>query len=148
MPSIAIGEIDAIEAIFSSDKSGADDARYILQPKASIEDYLATMQRFPQHSIKRTSEYYIDDPTGAWFMFANVDCYDPPVAIIRARSFESAYVIFCDEWEQWIAVGDVDAVDYPEDTRQYNNNGTHIDTENIQGHALTLLTVRVGRLED
>ncbi len=142
MKAIDIGEIDgATELVFVQGDPGTDDRRYILQAEA--DDYLACLNRFPKCQIKRTTEHYIDDTSGDWFACYNVDCFDPPMAIIRARSFESAYEIFCDEFERWIKVEDPDAKDYPEDDRQYNGSGTHIDASNVQIHPLTLLSVTV-----
>jgi hypothetical protein len=143
---IDIGSVEnATELIFSADPTlTRTDHRYILQAPGHPDDYLATLQRFPAFQIKRTSEYYIDDTNGAWFAFYNVDCFDPPMAIIRARTFEDAYEVFCDEFEDWIKVEDADAGDYPEDDRTYNGNGTHIDTDNVRGHELWLLTVSLG----
>ncbi|HWH75945.1 MAG TPA: hypothetical protein VNT76_01190 [Candidatus Binatus sp.] len=139
---IDVGSINAArELVFSVGNSS--DHRYILQAPGVKEDYLETLERFPKHSIKRTTDYYIDDTDGQWFACFNVDCFDPPFAVIRARSFESAYEIFCDEFEKWIAVDATAAADYPEDDRNYNGNGTHIDTDNVQISELTLLSVIV-----
>jgi hypothetical protein len=133
-----IGDIDsAKELVFST----GGDFRYILQPSGTPEDYLSTLTRFPHHSIKRTTDYYVDDTSGKWFACYNVDCFDPPMAIIRARSFESAYEVFCDEFSDWLKVDDADAADYPEDDRNYNGHGVHIDTDNVQIQELTLLSV-------
>lgn len=138
---IDIGTVDnARELVFTA---GNADHRYILQAPGVTEDYLEFISRFPKHSVKRTSEHYIDDTEGQWFACYNVDCFDPPFAIIRARSFESAYEIFCDEFEAWLKVDEADAEDYPEDDRTYNGNGTHIDTDNVQLTELTLLTIIV-----
>jgi hypothetical protein len=113
----------------------------VLQPSGTPEPYLSTLERFPRHTIKRVTDHYIDDPSGSWFAFANVDCFDPPFAIIRARSFEAAYDVFCDEFERWIQVDAPDAADYPEEDRVYNGHGTHIDTDNVQGFELRLVSV-------
>ncbi len=145
---IDIGSVsNATELVFAQ---GNNDHRYILQPKSDAgeygyaEDYIAFMSRFPKHSVKRTNEHYIDDTEGAWFACYNVDCFDPPFAIIRARSFESAYEIFCDEFSDWLKVDESDAGDYPEDDRNYSGSGVHIDTDNVQVHELTLVSIRVG----
>lgn len=136
---INIGSIEnAKELVFTQ---GNNDHRYILQAAGTPEDYLSTIQRFPSHSIKRTTECYIDDTEGNWYACYNVDCFDPPFAVIRARSFESAYELFCDEFSDWLKVDDSDAADYPEDERNYNGSGVHIDTQNVQIHKMTLLTV-------
>ena len=141
MKTIDAGTIDAIELVFAASLDANDDRRYILQAEAT--DYMETLNRFPAHQIKRTTEHYIDDTEGKWFAFYNVDCFDPPMAVIRAKSFETAYDVFCDEWERWLKVDDIDAADYPEDNRSYNGNGTHIDIEAVQGNELFLLSVRV-----
>ena len=139
---IAVDGIHARELIFS-DGPRETDRYYVLQPSGTTEDYLSTLTRYPSHQIKRTSEYYIDDTEGPWFAFYNVDCFDPPMAIIRARTFEDAYAVFETEWERWMKVADADAADYPEDARTYNDNGTHVDTDNVQGHELTLIRVEL-----
>src|SRR3954468_7216820 len=137
MKTIDIGTVSAAtELVFTQANS---DTRYILQ--SDKRDYLETLQRFPHHSIKTTTEHYIDDTDGEWFACYNVDCFDPPMAIIRARSFETAYEVFCNEFEKWLAVDDISAADYPEDDRNYNDNGTHIDTDGVQLHPLTLVSV-------
>lgn len=135
-----VGEIDnARELVFKVDKES--DRLYVLTLPDT--DYLETLHRYPKHQIERTSQYYIDDTSGQWFACYNVDCFDPPMAIIRARSFESAYEVFCCEFEHWLKVEELDAADYPEEDRNYNDNGTHIDTNNVQIHKLILVRVNM-----
>jgi hypothetical protein len=137
---IDIGSVsNARELVFTQGEN--NDHRYILQAKGSTEDYLSTLGRFPANSIRTTREHYIDDTEGEWFACYNVDCFDPPFAVIRARSFEQAYEVFCDEFSRWFAVDEKDADDYPEDERNYNSSGVHIDTDNLQIHPLTLLSI-------
>ncbi len=154
---IDIGHIEhATEVVFTQ---GNPDHRYILQPKSETgqygyaEDYIAFISRFPKHSVKRTNEVYIDDEDGEWFACYVVDCFDPPFAVIRARSFESAYEIFCDEFSQWMAVDATSEEDYHtaecnavghEECNcdiNYNSSGVHIDTDNVQIHPLQLVSV-------
>jgi hypothetical protein len=99
------------------------------------------LKRFPAFQVSRTVHHYIDDPDGQWFWLASVDCFDPPYAVIRARSFETAYEVFCDEFSDWIKVDPADAADYPEDERNYNGSGVHIDTDNVQGFELELVSI-------
>lgn len=41
-----------------------------------------------------------------------------------------------------IDIGSVDnAADYPEDERDYNGSGVHIDASNVQIHEMTLVTI-------
>lgn len=141
---IDIGELrEAIELIFADPVMGGSDRRYLLQLPGV--DYLETLARYPKHQIKQTSEYYIEDTGGQWFACYNVDCFDPPLAIVRARSFEQAYETFCDEFERWIKVDESDATDYPEDERDYNSSGTHIDASQVQIYPLQLLQVICSR---
>lgn len=144
---INIGEIDNARELIFADPHGNPNHRYVLQPTGINEDYLAFITRFPKYDVKRTTEYYIDDTSGKWFACYNVDCFDPPMAIIRAGSWESAYEAFCDEFSQWLEVDASDAKDYPEDSRNYNASGVHIDTDNVQIHELRLLAVVVEEAE-
>lgn len=139
MTPIHAGDVDnAIELVFSQ---GNADHRYILQPPDTTEDYLSTLARFPKHQIKRTTNVYIEDTEGQWYACYNVDCFDPPMAVIRARSFEAAYEIFCDEFSRWMAVEETDAKDYPEDDREYSSSGVHIDASNVQIHEMQLVSI-------
>jgi len=132
---INIGTVDAAtELVFSA----GGDRRYVLQA-ARTEDYLAFITRHP--GAARTTDFYIEDTEGAWFACFNVDCFDPPFAVIRARSFETAYDVFGDEFAEWLKVDEADAADYPEDERDYNGSGVHIDTDNVTILELTLLRV-------
>ena len=132
--SINIGDVTVTEAVFCQTGDTSKDRRLyrLLSPGAERDFSVDTVT---------TQDYYIEDTDGKWFIFANVDCFAPPMAIVRARTFEEAYEIFLAEWESWVKVEDIDAADYPMDDRQYNENGTHIDAEGVQGFELTLLRV-------
>ena len=136
---IDIGSVEnARELIFSQGHS--DSNRYVLQSEDVKEDYLTFISRFPAQAA-RTPHYYIDDTDGQWFACYVVDCFDPPFAVIRARSFEAAYEAFCDEFSDWMKVDDTDAQDYPEDERHYNGSGVHIDTDSVQIYPMRLLSI-------
>jgi hypothetical protein len=104
---------------------------------------LAFWDKHGQDCHHVTHHANVDDYGKGWFVFYVEDCFAPPLAIIRADSFETAYEIFCDEFERWIRVDETDAADYPEDERNYNGNGTHIDTESVQGAEIRLVSVQV-----
>jgi hypothetical protein len=154
---INVGEVEnAIELVFTQ---GNPNHRYVLQPKSETgqygyeEDTVSFLNRFPKHSVKRTNEHYIDDPSGEWFACYNVDCFDPPFAVIRAQTFEQAYEVFCDEFEDWLRVDPMGETDYHSAECNatnhehcncdisYNSSGTHIDTDNVQIHSLTLVSI-------
>src|SRR5262245_41147387 len=97
---INVGTIDgATELVFASCYR-ANDRRYVLQ--ATREDYLAFCARHP--NATRTTHHYIDDSDGRWFACFNVDCFDPPFAVIRAGALETAYEVFGDEFAEWLKV--------------------------------------------
>lgn len=156
---IDIGTIDnARELVFKA--GGRDDRFYVLQPKSEAgeygyrESYLDFITRFPKHDVKRTNEHYIDDTEGQWFAVFNVDCFDPPYAVIRARSLETALEVFEDEFADWIKVDEDSERDYHSEECnasenradcncdiRWNSNGVHIDTDNIQILELELVRV-------
>lgn len=82
------------------------------------------------------------DPGKGWYLFWVEDCFDPPVYLVRGESFEDAYDWFLTEKENLLAV-DLDFLDDAEKNElitngtlpgmDYNDNGTLIYTEAIQG---------------
>ena len=130
--SINIGDVTVTEAVFCQTGDTSKDRRLyrLLSPGAERDLSVDTVT---------TEHYYIEDTDGKWFIFANVDCFAPPMAIVRARTFEEAYR---SSWPSG-KVGSRSRTSiqraYPMDDRQYNENGTHIDAEGVQGFELTLL---------
>lgn len=140
---IDAGTVDgAIEIVFRKTDDPTDDRIYLLQAHPRENRYLDALERFPRHQVKIATDYYIDDFGGDWYAVANVDCFDPPMAIVRARSFEAALECFCDEFADWIAVDPSSARDYPENDREYNGSGVHIDSSAVYLEPLILVSVR------
>lgn len=138
---IELGSIAAAEMIFQSARS---DWFYILHTKDSEPDYIDHWRRFPGASIKRTSDVYIDDTEGDWFAFYVADCFDPPFVVIRSKSFETAYEVFCDEFSSRIKIDDADigeGKDYDAENINFSASGVPIDTDNVQGHQLTPIAI-------
>lgn len=129
--------IDAVQAreLVFADKGGT----LVLQADRNAETYSDFKDRYPNGV--RACGHYIDDSEGQWFGLTVADCYDPPIYVVRASSEADAFDAFCDEFETQIAVSDADAADYPEDAREYNNNGTHIDTSNVGVFPLKLTSI-------
>lgn len=127
-----LGELEVGSVVFRSHPDG--NVYYVLTdgPKRTALDWAGD---FPIHPVKMVSGHYIDDTDGRFYLLACVDCMDPAVYIVRARSFETAYEVFCDEFAEkaGFVVSESDAADYPEDEREYNGNGQHIDAQHIQG---------------
>ena len=74
---------------------------------------------------------------GEWFGFYFEDCMQPPVYIIRARTFEDAYEAFVEEFGD--IVDEVDLKDYDKDDPRltWTDRGP-VDTASVMGHELTL----------
>ncbi len=105
-------------------------------------DYIDRLKQFPDHSP--ICDYYIEDTAGKWFIFYVADCFDPPMFLIRARTWEDAYDTFCDEFSSLMRIEDADLKDYDEDTLHYSASGVPIDDEAAQGHEVTLDTIICG----
>jgi len=114
---------------------------YVLAPSYDAARKMDLLSEFPDQSIKSVWNHYVDDTDGSFFACCVVDCFDPPVAIIRARSFESAYETFCDEFSAWMEVSETNADDYPEDEREYSASGVHIDTSGVHITPITLVRI-------
>lgn len=141
-----IGEMEVASIVFEQLPVGGvstgNDTVYILTegPRQSRWDWA---DLYPARPVKLVSGFHAEDTwtDSRWFLFANVDCFDPNVFIVRAKSFETAYDVFCDEFakQAGLLVDESDAADYPEDDRNYNNNGEHINTEGVQGYELSFV---------
>lgn len=62
------------------------------------------------------------------------DCFDPALYLVLGNSAEDAFENFvCDDKiEEFLKVSPADAADYgDEDDWEFNENGTHIDPENV-----------------
>lgn len=99
-------------------------------------DSLEFMEKFPDH---RRLCGMLESSGSSWcekaFLFATVDCFDPPQYIQFGSSFEDAYESFCDN-EPSLAIAPEDMKDYGEEpdlTCSFDSNGQPIDTDNVQG---------------
>ena len=84
-----------------------------------------------------------------WFAFYEEDCFDPPVWIVRADSWETAYEVFCDEALDSVDLEDLD----PEqrvavegegnlpDGYSISSDGKLIYTETSMGYEIELISV-------
>lgn len=82
-----------------------------------------------------------------WFLFAVADCAFPLHDLVRADSWEEAYEIYCD-WaaeHRHIKIEQPNLSDYVDEQGEYNgsytSDGTPIDTENVCGFEVTLLSL-------
>ena len=91
-------------------------------------------------SLRNLQGYYSDDDNGEWYLFASVDCFDPPMFAIQADSWETAYEIFLDEFADEVDISDADyntaeKVDAACDNGEItcSPNGRLVHAESIQG---------------
>jgi len=136
----ALGCIDnALHAVFRSSQC---ENRYIVSPTLTRWTDLYT--RFPNlHKFEFGHvDFYCEDSDGKFFLFANADCAFPPMAIIRANSFESAYATFLCEFEKFVKIDDSNLSDYNDsEALSYNDNGTPIDDSAVNGFEVYLDSV-------
>ena len=82
-------------------------------------------------------------PGGLWFAFYHEDCFEPPVYIIRARSWEEAYESFLEEFGQVVDEATIEDEYVEDDDRLYHTARGPVDTENVKGHELKLIAVEL-----
>jgi hypothetical protein len=101
-------------------------------------------ERYDVHAVPLTRFYDDTGSDGDWFAFWEEDCHAPPVYILRADSFESAYEVFCEEFVHPL---DEDTLKDYERTPEGDYEGLTltsrgwISTESIQGHEIELKAV-------
>lgn len=87
-----------------------------------------------------------DDGYGEFFSFWEADCFDPPQYLIRAKSWETAYDIFLEEFGTKVDVDDSD-YDTPEKIEEainngsitYTSGGTLVHCDGVNGRELKLI---------
>ncbi len=167
MTTITLPDVEATAVVFSGFSRGRT---YVVT--ADQIDTLAFWAKYGQDAQQISAKSaYLSDYGKRFFAFYVADCFDPPIAIIRADSWESGYEIFCDEFSDWMKIDDSDLLDYVEcdscqdkgknltlnsigqecrkdgclghyyPTCNMSSSGVDIDTEAAQGHVITLLRV-------
>ena len=132
--------IDVNALIFQSPM--AQNHRYIVRktPMNNIE----FNQKYNVGDVecKQATPVNIDSEYQKFFMFYVSDCYDPPIAIVCAKSFEEAHGWFVDELN-WSHISEPDLKDYDQENLDYNSNGTPYDSEGIHGYEIKLIGVEM-----
>lgn len=139
-----LGEIEnAKHAVFAVDV--ASSGRYVVSPTLTtwrdISEEASRLNVFNQEF--KHVDYHCEDVDGKFFAFAVADCFDPPIVIVRARSFEDAYESFCDEFSARMEISETDLADYDEDSMSYSASGVPIDTSNVTGFEVQLVSVHM-----
>lgn len=62
-----------------------------------------------QPGVKTISDFY-DDGWDKWFVFFTEDCFDPPLYLINARTWEEAYDIFVDEFADVVDFDEIESM--------------------------------------
>jgi hypothetical protein len=132
---ISMADVDARAIVFTF---GSADRLLVVEAEPET-DLLKFWDRYG-HEAKRADHANFAD-YGRFFAFWVADCFDPPIAIVRADSWENAYEIFLDEFERWIKIDEPDLGDYDEETLTYNSNGTPIDSEAVNGQEIKLVRI-------
>lgn len=111
-------------------------------------------ERFDVHNVPVSrvidNQYGAADSASPWFAFYVEDCFDPPIWLVRADSWESAYDDFVD------ALPETDLGDLDEDQRNelestgdlsgytYDSSGLLKYTEAVMGYETKIVSVRKG----
>ena len=152
---LTIGEIKAQAAVFVSPLCethfyvcGRDDLHFV-----AFNERYGNSPYSSEAQFKRATALHFDDSTERFFMVYVADCFDPPIAIVRAEDESEALEIFVDELE-WAHIDETDLRDFlkPEAERvegeseyvewvSWNSSGKPYDTEQIEIRQIRLHTV-------
>lgn len=93
---------------------------------------------------KKATGFKMDETYDDFFMVYVEDCFDPPIAIIRAEHGQEAAEIFTDELT-WAHVDEKDVTDEQIDAGLYqmNNNGKWYDAETLRVRNVRLVYIEV-----
>ncbi len=82
---------------------------FVHYPKTGkvIEEPMDSMRENSSVDTGILFDFY-NDGWDKWFAFYTGDCFDPPMKLINARSFEEAYEIYCDEYADPVTEDELD----------------------------------------
>lgn len=96
-------------------------------------------------NVRRVSDVNIEQAgwgNDVWVAFYIEDCFDPPVYILRASSWEEAYEEFIDWQVDQLKIEEPDLNDYDAESLTYSSNGVPVDTEGVRGKEVKLIEAR------
>jgi hypothetical protein len=130
-------DLSEASSIWVEDNTGN---RWVWQKEKKIETYDPADRVGGPYHISAL----VDEGSGEHlYIFAVVDSYFPLHDLVRANSWEEAYDIYLD-WaaaHRHIAIDKEDLKDYKEDELSFTSNGIPVDTDNINGHEVTLVGI-------
>lgn len=87
-------------------------------------------------------DYHEEDSLAQnWWAVCNVDCFEPPRAIIRSWWKSDAVWAFEDEFASEVKIDETALKDYNEDSLHYNSTGTPVETGSLNCVEMVLVQI-------
>ncbi len=103
-------------------------------------DYLDFMKKYPNG--KRAEPVELDETWDEFWLVYLADCFDPPLAIVRAKNEQDAEEAFVDNLD-WAHVKEPDLADYDEDSLSFGPHGQPYDGSQIHVEQVILVGVEL-----
>lgn len=138
-----MSDVEASAAVF---RSPLCDTHFYVVGREDM-DFLEFMRRYNVGNVdcKRATGVQLDNTGDKFFMCYLEDCFDPPIAIVRADNAQDAVEWFVEECA-WARLDPKDAQEreeeYGEDVVGYGPNGEPYDNE-----AMTVREICLARIE-
>ncbi|MFO0964632.1 MAG: hypothetical protein U0793_03465 [Gemmataceae bacterium] len=125
----------------------AKNHRYVVL--AEKMDYLEFLRTYNQGPVecKAATGVNLDGCEERFFMVYVEDCFDPPIAIVRADSEQDAEELFVDELP-WAHITEPDLNDYDPETLVYGPSGQPYDSESVRVHPVRMVHVELAEGDD
>lgn len=138
MKTFDMGDVIATAAVFTFGPDSNSKSLLIVtrEPMTHAE----RLDRFG-HDAKGCVGVHLDDSGSKFYAIWVEDCFDPPIAIVRADHEQDALDTFVDKLD-WAHVSEPDLADYTEDQLSYGPNGQPYD-----GESIGMLEVKLVRIE-
>ena len=124
----------------SQTTTGTD--KYYFGPAYNTNDFVEEC-RWAINRMFRLQDVICDSEDG-WFAMYVLDCHDPPIYAINAKTFADAFETFVDLKVAELKIDEDDMVNYGKGNRECNfsSNGTPVDTEAVSGFQLRVVEAR------
>ncbi len=138
---VTLGEIE-VKTVSFSERGNEGRCRYIVGTDGM--DYCDFLRTYNGGEVqhKRATGVELDGFGKAFFMVYVEDCFDPPVAIVRADNAQDAEEAFVDALP-WAHISEPDLKDYSEDddSLSYGPSGQPYDSSSVMIREVRLVAI-------
>lgn len=135
-----VSNIEAKYLVFKM-KGHENSHLYVVANADAPADTATGCSLWPKNEVEFCAYHEENVLAQNWWAVCNVDCFEPPRAIIRSWWKSDAVWAFEDEFASEVKIDEIDLKDYNEDSLHYNSTGTPVETGSLNCVEMVLVQI-------